>query len=367
MNKRLSRAILALILLQLTVGCTPVVIKPGPIIDAARLTDRAFITEDGASLTLSSWRPEHVKAVLIALHGFNDYRHFFAEPGDYFKQNGIVCYAYDQRGFGANARRGYWAGVETYADDLTQFVHLVKQRHPDLPIYLLGESMGGAVIINAMSRPMKPRVAGVILAAPAVWGRTTMPWYQSALLWGLSHTFPWLTLTGEGLDIVPSDNIDMLINLGKDPLIIKETRVDAIHGLANLMDQALANADSLDDRTLLLYGEKDEIVPREPTRLFLQRLLTSHPDDKTIAYYEYGYHMLLRDLQAPVLWLDIVDWIASADRSLPSGADRRAQKLLTPDSLLTKRPASPTGMTSNQPKVDPFQPQSSAGQLLNSM
>lgn len=116
--------------------------------------------------------------------------------------------------------------------------------------------MGGAVVINAMTRPGKPAVAGVILAAPAVWGRDTMPWYQTSLLWTLYHTVPWMTLTGKGLKIMPSDNIEMLRALGRDPLVIKETRVDAIYGLTNLMDNALGAAEKLDDETLLLYGQK---------------------------------------------------------------------------------------------------------------
>ena len=48
---------------------------------------------------------------------------------------------------------------------------------PRVPLYLLGESMGGAVAVVAMtgeSGTRPPDVDGVILAAPAVWGRSTM-------------------------------------------------------------------------------------------------------------------------------------------------------------------------------------------------
>ena len=113
-------------------------------------------------------------------------------------------------------------GGEAYAQDLQVLVRLVKQRYPTLPVYLLGESMGGAIVITAMSQADMPKVAGVILAAPALWARSTMPWYQTSLLWTLAHSLPWLTLTGEGVHVVASDNIDMLRALGRDPLVIKE-------------------------------------------------------------------------------------------------------------------------------------------------
>lgn len=94
------------------------------------------------------------------------------------------------------------------------------------------------------------------------------------------------------------------------------------------MDQALTSADLLSTNTLLLYGEKDEIIPKEPTYQFLQNLTDTASNQHIIAFYENGYHMLLRDLQAPVLWNDIDIWINSYTAPLPSGADKRALELL---------------------------------------
>ncbi|PPD34798.1 MAG: alpha/beta hydrolase [Methylomonas sp.] len=309
-------------------GCTPVMLTPGPTVAAARLTEDSFIANDGVALKISQWPAEHPKAIIIGLHGFNDYRRFFNAAASYLQTQQIYCYAYDQRGFGETQTPGLWAGSDAYTQDLTQITQLIQNKHPGVPLYLLGESMGGAVIIDAMSRAQQPQAAGIILSAPAVWGRATMPWYQTSLLWMLSHTLPWLSLTGKGLDIMPSDNIDMLRALGRDPLVIKETRVDAIYGLTNLMDTALRDADKLHTQTLVLYGEKDQIVPREPTQQFVSGLLAQQSDNSTIAYYQNGYHMLLRDLQAPIIWRDIAHWVLNGGAGLPSGADRNLSKLI---------------------------------------
>jgi alpha-beta hydrolase superfamily lysophospholipase len=96
------------------------------------------------------------------------------------------------RGFGGSDNIGLWAGHETYSEDLDLFTRLVAEKHPNTPIYLLGESMGGAVIIVASAEMKMPQVAGVILAAPALWSREFMPWYQTSLLWLLSYTMAWL-------------------------------------------------------------------------------------------------------------------------------------------------------------------------------
>jgi alpha-beta hydrolase superfamily lysophospholipase len=188
--------------------------------------------------------------------------------------------------------------------------------------------MGGAIIISAMSQTNMPAVEGIILVAPALWARSTMPWYQTGLLWTLSHSLPWLTLTGEGVGVMPSDNIEMLRALGRDPWVIKATRVETIYGLTDLMDEAFNSASLLRGNTLMLYGEKDEIIPKEPTYEFLQKFLATDATKKTVAFYQKGYHMLLRDLQAPTAWKDIAAWISNKPEKLPSGADNRARQVL---------------------------------------
>lgn len=308
----------------------PMSYPPGASNNTAQLRENAFITEDGASLPLRHWLPEtEPRAIIIALHGFNDYSHFFNLPGEYFSKLGIACFAYDQRGFGAAPQRGLWAGSETYAKDLQVLTRLLQQRYPKQPIYLLGESMGGAIVITAMRQTDMPAVAGIILAAPALWARSTMPWYQTGLLWTLAHSVPWLTLTGRGANVVASDNIDMLRDLGRDPLVIKATRVETVYGLTDLMDNAYSSANLLHGNILLLYGEKDEIIPKEPTYTFLQQLLATDKAEKTVAIYQHGYHMLLRDLQAPTTWKDIAAWINGNPERLPSGADSWAKQLLS--------------------------------------
>lgn len=321
-----------LLCIGVLLGCMPMIYPPGVKNYTAQLLGNTIVTEDGARLPLRSWLPEtEPKAVIIALHGFNDYSRFFDQPGRFFSKLGFASFAYDQRGFGAAPKRGRWAGNKAYVDDLKTAARLMTQRYPKLPIYLLGESMGGAVIITAMSRKDRPEVAGIILAAPALWSRETMPWYQTSLLWTLAHSLPWLTLTGEGVKVTPSDNVEMLRALGRDPWVIKSTRVETLYGLTNLMDKAFDSARMLNANTLLLYGEKDEIIPKEPTYAFLQQFLTAHPaSEKTIAFYRHGYHMLLRDLQGETIWQDIAAWIEAGPGKLPSGADQRAQIILAP-------------------------------------
>lgn len=324
-----NKTAIALLFITLT-GCMPVIYPPGIKNNTARLSNSFFFTEDGVGLPLRQWLPKtEPYAIIIALHGFNDYSSFFQLPGEYFSNSGIACFAYDQRGFGGTINRGLWAGDTAYTDDLLTLITLLTNRYPKKPIYLIGESMGGAIIINTMSRQNVPTVAGIVLSAPALWARSLMPWYQTSLLWTMAHSMPWLTLTGKGVKVMPSDNIKMLRALGKDPLVIKATRIETLYGLTDLMDEAYNNAALLNGDTLMLYGDKDDIIPKKPTYDFLHTFLKTDDKEKTVAFYQNGYHMLLRDLQAETVWNDIAAWIKNKSTQLPSGADVRARNILT--------------------------------------
>ncbi len=283
------------------------------------LEKNTIVMADGARLPLRTWRAKHTSVAVVALHGFNDYSNAFAASGAWFRQRGITTYAYDQRGFGETGQRGLWPGSDVMANDLATAVDLVRRRHPGAPVYILGLSMGGAVAMKTLGQAPLPGVKGVILAAPAVWGwRAMNPFYKTAL-WLAAHTVPYMSATGQGLGIQASDNIEMLRALGRDPHIIKDTRIDSVYGLVTLMDEAHEASASLKTPVLYIYGQKDELVPKGPTLEVVQQITAP----KRFVYYSNGWHMLLRDHQQERVWRDIAAWISNRKGRLPSNEEVR--------------------------------------------
>tara|TARA_Y100000758_G_C16023602_1_gene412008 strand:+ start:179 stop:1189 length:1011 start_codon:yes stop_codon:yes gene_type:complete len=297
-------------------ACTPERISIPQDISNMRLSGHSLITGDGAYLPLKKWAPKgNPKAIILALHGFNDYSDAFSKPATYLAEQGFLVYAYDQRGFGATSSAGRWPGKDILVRDLLAAAEFFAIAHPDIPLYLLGESMGGAVLIAASQHLPKDIVSGLILAAPAVWARDTMPPLYTATLWVAAQIVPWLRLSGQGLQIQASDNHEMLVALANDPLVIKRTRVDTMNGLVNLMDDALKSSSTLTAPTLLLYGANDEVIPKHATA----KMLASTNNVPRVVVYPIGYHMLLRDLGAHIVLTDIVEWIRDPAIEPPSG------------------------------------------------
>jgi alpha-beta hydrolase superfamily lysophospholipase len=294
-------------------ACAPRLDLPGPAIADPVLKSDQLISADGREIALRRYVAADPRAIIIAAHGFNDYANAFHMAGPWFADRGITLIALDQRGFGNTPNRGRWAGTDALADDVATLVHTVHTQAPQTPIYLLGVSMGGAVSTVAASRYDLP-IEGLILSGPAFWGWSQLNPVYRATLWTVAHVAPWYYLTGEGLRLWPSDNIEMLRALSRDKRMIRETRVDAIYGLVTLMDDAFEAAARVEHPTLVLFGEKDEIVPAAPVEAVVAQL----PGPKRFVRYQNGWHMLLRDLKHETVYEDIEAWIADREAALPS-------------------------------------------------
>ena len=286
-----------------------------------RLEQGAVISTDGYRLPLSTWLPDNETCrVVLALHGFNDFRKTFRDLATALSADCTAFYAYDQRGFGGTKTRTYWPGWTRLVNDAELVLKLLHKRYPETPLYLFGESMGGAVAILALTQDTPLPVDGVILSAPAVWARELQPWYQRLGQWLGVRFFPDMKLSSEWIGIDPSDDPEVLEYWRSHPMVIQKTRISALYGVSGLMDAALPAASRLDTPALILYGGEDEVIPPEATCALL-RELEQAPAEWRFVYYPEGYHMLTRYSGANVTIGDIRTWLESPRALLPSGRE----------------------------------------------
>lgn len=321
----MRRFLAALAFVVLLGGCTAQLQPMGSSVRAPALTETSYETADGLSLPLRRWMPQgEPRAVILALHGFNDYSFGFENAARFFAENGIAVYAYDQRGFGASPRTGIWSSTETMTADAMAMLNLIAQRHPHAKHFLLGHSMGGGLaLIVATEKDFAARVPGgidgLILEAPGAWSRDQLGFFPRAALW-LARTFtPGAAFSGAGLGIRPSDNIEMLRAYSRDPLVIKRARVDQIYGLVQLMSEAAARIAAIPSPALVLYGKNEEVLAENSVAAVQKALPRTSAIHSLL--YPNGWHMLMRDLQGPVVWRDVLAFIDDPARDqFPSEA-----------------------------------------------
>jgi alpha-beta hydrolase superfamily lysophospholipase len=257
------------------------------------------------------------KATIVALHGFNDRKAAFNELGTWLAARGYRLVAYDQAGYGARQDRGIWAGTDQLVRDLIYRVRVEKSGAPEVPVWVLGESMGGAVaLVAAAKEPEQLDVAGLILSAPAVWGGEAVKPYVRRSLAVLAQVAPDMTLTGGDLGILASDNIPMLIELGQDPLYLRSARVDSLVGIFELMDEAVRVGPDVRLPVTILNGDVDQIILPDIQKEFVQSM---PPDTCREVRYPGGWHMLLRDLGRETVFEDVLAVLEGQHPGVPCG------------------------------------------------
>ncbi len=266
MRHRLLTALLGLALLL--GGCAAHLIPPGPPVGPAREAQDAFVMPDGTRLPYRAWLPPDGKpwAAMLALHGMNDSRDAWEYPDPTSRPRVSPCSRPDQRGFGATEGRGYWPGTEALVDDARDMALLLRQWYPHTKVFLMGESMGAAVLMCLATSPHPPPVAGYVLVSPAVWGRAEMNLFMRAGLWLFANLIPGFTVTGQIAQVVASDNREAIKRLSEDPLTIHETRFDTVRGLVNLMDASLAAAPKFHGPALVHVRRQGRADPKAGCR-----------------------------------------------------------------------------------------------------
>ncbi len=305
------RALTFMLCLTLT-ACAAQRLAPGPGPATPHFVNSGhWMADDGYVLALSEWQVQNPSIVVVALHGMNDYGQFIGAAAKHWQTRGITTYAYDQRGFGRTEGNGRWPGHEVMARDARAFIALARERHPGAHIFLLGESMGGAVGMLASAQSGSPIADGLILVSPALWGWSNLDFVKRSALWAMMQIAPGAHLTGQGLSIKPSDNEDMLIALGRDPFVIKRTRIDAVHGLVGLMEAAWRAAPDVRLPVHVLYALSDEVVPSDP----IAKASAVMPGTARTTCFDDGFHMLLRDLKAERTWNAIEEFMRAVPPS----------------------------------------------------
>lgn len=251
--------------------------------------------------------PSEPRAVVISLHGLGDHSGLYPMVAEALAPRGIAVYAPDLRGNGRSpGPRGH---IDSWADlreDLGLLVRRARAETPGVPLFLLGNSLGGLVALDYASY-YPDELRGVVAVAPPL-GELGVPAPLLALGRVLSRVWPRFSLE-TGMD---------LGGLSRDPAVVEEVLADPLfhrRGTARLSTEVTATiarvqraAPEFPVPLLVVHGGADRMVPPDGSRRFVAR---AGQRDKELLEVPGAYHALLADLDGERVLAAIRDWIVA--------------------------------------------------------
>ncbi|MHA1148329.1 MAG: lysophospholipase [Promethearchaeota archaeon] len=274
-----------------------------------------FESFDCKKIFYRTWKPlgEVQKIVLIA-HGMAGHGEFFVLLADKLIHEGIMVISPDFRHHGhSDGKKGDLPSFKKILKDYHLFMEFIRKKHPKIPIFLLGESMGGAVSINfAKYFPDDfQKLSGIVLFAPAI--KLNFP---KSFWLGIGILTPLITLVRI---FIPSKGIISMKGNEKEgiknPLHQQYDREDPYHlekvsmrYLIQLFKHVIKCkkiAPKITIPTLIFQGTDDKVISIKGAKRFYNHLESK---DKTLIIVEEGFHSLFTDSAFQDKWKILVEW-----------------------------------------------------------
>eukprot|EP00058_Branchiostoma_floridae_P003116 XP_002588604.1 hypothetical protein BRAFLDRAFT_251341 [Branchiostoma floridae] len=270
-----------------------------------------IVNSDGQYLYCRTWEPtQKLRALPFLSHGRGSHCGVLGPIlAQLLNNHGFLVFGHDHVGHGqSEGERLCVENFDILARDILQHVDVMRARYPDVPIFLLGHSMGGcAATIAACKRP--GQFAGMVLTSPAIENAYTRSYFLWALALFGSKVFPNMErgVGDSGRLTKDKEKVDMYM---ADPLAVKSggtvrQAVKFLYGM--LATQRLIPELDCPFLVHVLHGEDDEIADVSGSwKLHHQ----ARSQDKEIKIYPNCRHVLLLEIpeDSEMVKQDILDW-----------------------------------------------------------
>jgi alpha-beta hydrolase superfamily lysophospholipase len=261
----------------------------------------------GLELFTQSWLPDApTKAVVILVHGLGEHSGRYPHVVNHLVPLGFAMYSFDHRGHGRSAQK-LGAHVNSWAEyrhDVQAFYQHVRQQNEDLPIFLMGHSMGGLIALEyTLHHPGGLR--GVIASAPAVGAVDASP---LLLFIGriLSRLKPDFFIESQLDASSISRDKDVVMAYENDPLVTSKVSARWSTEFTGAIEWTRQNAAKFQPPLLIIHGDSDTLVPPSGSQYFFEQVQQT---DKERIVYPGGYHESHNDIHHEQVTADLVRWL----------------------------------------------------------
>ena len=239
--------------------------------------------------------------VLVCHHWITMHLEFFDGLTKEMNKSDILVYRYDARGHGkSEGKKGYIKTIFEMVEDLKYVIDLAKKENPNLPIFLIGHSLGGQ--ISALFVTKYPNeLNGVITLAGCF--RENMKIFGNVSL----EKDPKLFLPiKEAFNIKDKENLDPEEIARMDPLVLVELSISIIKSVYEGINYLKKECKKLDIPIFIINGSIDNMVSEKDA---IEFYMETEAKDKSLSIYSGFGHNSINEKNGNLIVNHVIEWI----------------------------------------------------------
>jgi acylglycerol lipase len=250
------------------------------------------------------------RASVLIVHGLAEHSGRYAATAAALGSAGFAVHAVDYRGHGrSEGGRVHVDTVDDYVEDVRAAMEEVGRRNPGLPLFLLGHSQGGLIVLKlALEDPTG--LAGLVVTSPflAVHPSSRPSAVVRAMASLMQRVWPSLPLMTR-IDVsVLSRDPAVGEAYARDPLVSHKASAAWLKAVTQAQRDVRAAAASLSVPALVMAAGSDRLVDAEATRRFAAQ---SGPAPIDFVWWDGFFHEMLNDPGRDQVLAKIAEWLSS--------------------------------------------------------
>lgn len=271
-----------------------------------RYIEETVTVTDGLRLYLRRTEVANARGEILIAHGFGEHSGRYGALTDHLTSYDYSVTAYDQRGHGlSDGLPGHVESFDEYEQDLVTMIASVRERNQSAPLFLIGHSMGGLIVLRYLARRGGELSASVI-SAPLIEVAVPVPAHKLMIARVGARMAPRLRLDNE---INPA-NLSRDPEVGRayaaDPLVNRKVSTTWFSEATRAMREVAQSASQIKTPVLVMHGTEDRLASVEATRRVFAKIGSS---DKELVIYPGFYHELFNEPEKQEVFERVTDWL----------------------------------------------------------
>lgn len=264
---------------------------------------QTLTSQDGTRLNAVVWAPErHLERTLIITHGLAEHMGRYGHVAEAFVEAGWRVIGLELRGHGdSDGKRGHVDAWSQYVEDLQAAITFA-----DGPVWVLGHSMGGLIVLDALCAGEQPKIKGVVLTNPLVGALVEAPAWKLALAGVLSVILPGISLDNELDPTLISRDEAVVKAYVADEKVFSTITPRWYTQMRETMARVSAGAASCTTPLLMVTSDQDKICSAQASR----ELMEQYGENGEEKRYEGLYHEVLNEPEKDQVLEDIIAWLS---------------------------------------------------------